>query len=241
MSFPFQRSITPPPPPHFFSSSSAAPLSRRVKVNGQLSQTCYLRALDSCYDRLAAKKTKQGAAAVDGKDRPFALGDVENVLCHSPYNKLVQKSFARMAFSDARRLRKGGFSLGEGQEEALGKWLDVPVDVRVSSFAVLSFCVGALRFPRSVWNGLVPRPGSMSPVVAGEGARFPLSCGRFPQRTHPVPTQHAQRAAPCGRSLCRRCAHFLQLYTFSAAWQRVAPRSKAMVGVLFACGLTAGS
>lgn len=113
-----------------------------MKVNGQLSQTCYLRALDSCYNRLAAKKTAAAAAAAafagDGEEEegggdkrtPFVLGDVEHVLCHSPYNKLVQKSFARMAFSDARRLKGTGKPLGEGQEEALGKWLDVPAEVR---------------------------------------------------------------------------------------------------------------
>lgn len=111
-----------------------------VKVNGQLSQTCYLRALDSCYNRLATKKTAVTAAASAGdgegegggdKRTPFVLSDVEHVLCHSPYNKLVQKSFARMAFSDARRLKGAGQPLGEGQEEALGKWLDVPAEVRV--------------------------------------------------------------------------------------------------------------
>ncbi|CAN0489722.1 unnamed protein product, partial [Ectocarpus sp. 8 AP-2014] len=111
--------------------------SEYPRVNGQLSQTCYLRALDSCYNRLAAKKTAAAAASAgDGeaeegggdKRAPFVLGDVEHVLCHSPYNKLVQKSFARMAFSDARRLKGTGKPLGEGQEEALGKWLDVPAE-----------------------------------------------------------------------------------------------------------------
>lgn len=133
----------PPPAP--------LPLSLfREKVNGQLSQTCYLRALDSCYNRLAAKKTAQAAAADSAADSaeasdevggdggggggnksggPFVIGDVEHVLCHSPYNKLVQKSFARMAFSDARRLKGEGKPLGDGQEEALGKWLDVPAEV----------------------------------------------------------------------------------------------------------------
>lgn len=109
-----------------------------MKVNGQLSQTCYLRALDSCYDRLATKRTAAAAAAHveegvggDGNGKPFVLSDVEHVLSHSPYNKLVQKSFARMAFSDARRLKEQGKAVGEGQEEALGKWLDVPAEVRV--------------------------------------------------------------------------------------------------------------
>lgn len=90
---------------------------------------CYLRALDSCYDKLSKKKLKQQQQQ---QQRPFVLEDVQHVLCHSPYNKLVQKSFARLAFSDARRLRKAGSPLvgGEAQEEALGKWLDVPAEVR---------------------------------------------------------------------------------------------------------------
>lgn len=132
------------------------------QVNGQLSQTCYLRALDSCYARLARKKrpamssacaAPAAPVAVDGGEsgggsgsaghearRPFLLDDVEHVLCHSPYNKLVQKSFARMVFADARRLRvEGGGALGEGQEAALGKWLDLPAEV---CFVCVFVCVG---------------------------------------------------------------------------------------------------
>lgn len=76
-------------------------------------------------------ETGAGGVGDRGEERPFVLSDVEHVLCHSPYNKLVQKSFARMAFSDSRRLREQGKPLGEGQEEALGKWLDVPAEVCV--------------------------------------------------------------------------------------------------------------
>lgn len=126
------------------------------QVNGQLSQRCYLRALDSCYGKLAEKKQKQrraqeeeengqqtAATAVDGDGQhsaqeedgsaPFVLGDVRHVLCHSPYNKLVQKSFARLAFADAQRLRRAGKPLvgGETQEVTLGKWLDVPAEVTI--------------------------------------------------------------------------------------------------------------
>jgi len=151
---------TPPDLTTFSFSALAAP--RRAKVNGQLSQTCYLRALDSCYDRLAAKKSKQGAGDGGdggGKGRPFVLGDVEHVLCHSPYNKLVQKSFARMAFSDARRLRKDGLALGEGQEEALGKWLDVPADVRaLSCDDPCLFLFARALCVSSLWNGFITWP-----------------------------------------------------------------------------------
>lgn len=124
------------------------PWSRPSKVNGQLSQTCYLRALDSCYDRLAKKKKPQAvtgdaaaaaAASATGDDAtaagaaseysPFVLRDVEHVLCHSPYNKLVQKSFLRMFFADARRVKGAGRCLEEGLEEAVGRWLDAPAEV----------------------------------------------------------------------------------------------------------------
>lgn len=73
-------------------------------------------------------------ACREKQGRPFVLGDVDHVLCHSPYNKLVQKSFARLAFSDAQRLHKAGKALvgGEAQEEALSKWLDVPPEVNVT-------------------------------------------------------------------------------------------------------------
>ena len=73
----------------------------------------------------------EGGDGAEGEGRaPFVLGDVEHVLCHSPYNKLVQKSFARMVFADAKRLKAAGKPLGEGEEEALGRWLDVPAEVK---------------------------------------------------------------------------------------------------------------
>lgn len=52
-------------------------------------------------------------------------------MCHSPYNKLVQKSFARMFFADSRRLKRAGKPLGEkGAQEALERWLDIPAEVK---------------------------------------------------------------------------------------------------------------
>ncbi|MED6167683.1 hypothetical protein PIB30_004900 [Stylosanthes scabra] len=62
-------------------------------VDGKLSQTCYLMALDSCYKQLSHKYEK-----LSGK--PFSLSDAEYFVFHSPYNKLVQKSFARLLFND---------------------------------------------------------------------------------------------------------------------------------------------
>uniref|UniRef100_A0A7N0RDE9 Hydroxymethylglutaryl-CoA synthase n=1 Tax=Kalanchoe fedtschenkoi TaxID=63787 RepID=A0A7N0RDE9_KALFE len=65
-------------------------------VDGKLSQTCYLMALDSCYKRFCAKYEK-----FEGKQ--FSVSDASYFVFHSPYNKLVQKSFARLLFNDYLR------------------------------------------------------------------------------------------------------------------------------------------
>ncbi|XP_038971536.1 hydroxymethylglutaryl-CoA synthase-like [Phoenix dactylifera] len=65
-------------------------------VDGKLSQTCYLMALDSCYKRFCSKYEK-----FEGKQ--FSISDADYFVFHSPYNKLVQKSFARLYFNDFLR------------------------------------------------------------------------------------------------------------------------------------------
>ena len=62
-------------------------------VDGKLSQTCYLTAVDACYsgtmERMEALRG-QGAGTL-------GLGDAFDHMCfHSPYNKLVQQSFRRV-------------------------------------------------------------------------------------------------------------------------------------------------
>lgn len=73
-------------------------------VDGKLSQVCYLRALDQCYNRHMDRLAKvYGVCGADGQ--PAVLRDVyDHMVFHSPYNKLVQQSFARVALNDARRL-----------------------------------------------------------------------------------------------------------------------------------------
>lgn len=65
-------------------------------VDGKLSQWAYLSSVDKCYERYrakyAAKNPKATAVTVDHFDF-FAF--------HSPYNKLVQKGFARFLYMDA--------------------------------------------------------------------------------------------------------------------------------------------
>ncbi|CAM6100750.1 unnamed protein product [Calypogeia fissa] len=65
-------------------------------VDGKLTQTCFLNALDMCYRRFAVKFEKK-------EGRQFSLSDVDYIVCHSPYNKLVQKSFARLLYNDFLR------------------------------------------------------------------------------------------------------------------------------------------
>jgi hydroxymethylglutaryl-CoA synthase len=63
-------------------------------VDGQLSNACYLKALDSCYRGYAAKYAKQH------NGEAWTVNKADFVCFHSPYNKLVQKSFGRMLYND---------------------------------------------------------------------------------------------------------------------------------------------
>jgi len=62
-------------------------------VDGQLSVKCYLQSLDKCYGLYKQKAFKKNGKKVD-------LSSFDAILFHSPYCKLVQKSFARLSFND---------------------------------------------------------------------------------------------------------------------------------------------
>ncbi|CAL0312690.1 unnamed protein product [Lupinus luteus] len=87
-------------------------------VDGKLSQTCYLMAVDTCYKHLSHKYEK-----LEGK--PFTLNDAEYFVFHSPYNKLVQKSFARLVFND---YLKDPSSVDEFAKEKLGPFATLSGD-----------------------------------------------------------------------------------------------------------------
>ena len=87
--------------------------SEYPEVNGALSQTCYLRALDDCYNRFVDKQSK-------ALGKPFGSALVDQFLFHAPYNKLVQKSFARIIFSDMLNKHIDG--------TGIAKWDNVPAD-----------------------------------------------------------------------------------------------------------------
>eukprot|EP00467_Chlorarachnion_reptans_P009119 CAMPEP_0114496950 /NCGR_PEP_ID=MMETSP0109-20121206/6048_1 /TAXON_ID=29199 /ORGANISM="Chlorarachnion reptans, Strain CCCM449" /LENGTH=476 /DNA_ID=CAMNT_0001674267 /DNA_START=51 /DNA_END=1481 /DNA_ORIENTATION=+ len=66
--------------------------SEYPKVDGHLSNACYLRALDRCFATLARKTEARTKTA-------FNINDFDHFLFHQPYAKLVQKSHARLLFN----------------------------------------------------------------------------------------------------------------------------------------------
>ncbi|TPX40755.1 hydroxymethylglutaryl-CoA synthase [Synchytrium endobioticum] len=69
--------------------------SEYPEVDGKLSVECYLRAVDKCYNQYMDKLAKTGETA--------NIDAASYFLFHSPYTKLVQKSFGRYAFNDFLR------------------------------------------------------------------------------------------------------------------------------------------
>jgi len=62
-------------------------------VDGRLSVTCYLRAVDNCYEHYASRFQSKEKA-------PYTLDKSDYYVFHAPYNKLVQRSFSRMMYND---------------------------------------------------------------------------------------------------------------------------------------------
>lgn len=64
-------------------------------VDGKFSNSCYLRSLDICFEKFAQKFARR-------EGHPFSvIADADYTLFHAPYNKLVQKSFARLMFNES--------------------------------------------------------------------------------------------------------------------------------------------
>lgn len=74
-------------------------------VDGKLSIQCYLHALDKCYERFTNKAI---GAGIRTGNSTLDVGDA--FLFHSPYCKLVQKSFARILLNDFLRDGSPDFS-----------------------------------------------------------------------------------------------------------------------------------
>ena len=81
-------------------------------VDGALSQVCYIKAVDDCYNGTLDKLEKKGAGASGTRGTHLNVETAFDYMAfHSPYNKLVQQSFRRLLFNDARRLKAAGMAL----------------------------------------------------------------------------------------------------------------------------------
>lgn len=82
---------------HVYDFYKPNPLSEYPTVDGQLSVKCYLSALDKCFQRYCDKADKKLGVKM-------SLDNLDAVLFHSPYCKLVRKSLARLVLNDFARL-----------------------------------------------------------------------------------------------------------------------------------------
>jgi len=87
-------------------------------VDGALSQTCYYQALEDTYTRFTRKL-----------DAPFTADQADYMVFHAPYNKLVQKSYARLFFLDAREraFNQTEEEKKEAADDPLSDWLTKPL------------------------------------------------------------------------------------------------------------------
>jgi len=99
-------------------------------VDGALSQVCYYQALEDVYKRFS-KKIEE----ID--DTPFNAETPDYMVFHAPYNKLVQKSYARLFLLDYRRKyerkkedeeKKGEEKKGDNDEHSLAPWQSKPIE-----------------------------------------------------------------------------------------------------------------
>jgi hydroxymethylglutaryl-CoA synthase len=103
-------------------------------VDGALSQVCYYQALEDVYTRFTEKVTLRDGATHGG--RQFTAESPDYLVFHAPYNKLVQKSYARLFLMDARaqyarhsaeEKKDESTSADQDEPDPLAPWLDVPI------------------------------------------------------------------------------------------------------------------
>ena len=90
-------------------------------------QVCYYRALEDVYERFCDKLGGNNPESV-----PFDTNSHDYFVFHAPYNKLVQKSYGRLFFLDARRRQQqqqnGGTEVEEDEGGFDSEWLTKPLE-----------------------------------------------------------------------------------------------------------------
>ncbi|XP_060065136.1 hydroxymethylglutaryl-CoA synthase 1-like isoform X2 [Ylistrum balloti] len=89
-------------------------------VDGKLSVQCYQHALDMCYERYSRRAKEEGF-----KVESSLIDIADGLLFHSPYCKLVQKSFARVMANDFLTDKNPDF---QGRYAGLEDFRDIQLD-----------------------------------------------------------------------------------------------------------------
>ncbi|KAB8200015.1 hydroxymethylglutaryl-coenzyme A synthase C terminal-domain-containing protein [Aspergillus parasiticus] len=74
-------------------------------VDGHFSNTCYLQALDNCYQRYRSKKLTKTSGELNGvatRGKSSFLDTFDYMVFHAPNCKLVAKGYGRLLFNDFR-------------------------------------------------------------------------------------------------------------------------------------------
>ena len=64
-------------------------------VDGKYSIECYINAVDRCYQRLLERMQRKALLS-----RRCTVEDIDYFCFHTPFTKMVQKSFARLVLND---------------------------------------------------------------------------------------------------------------------------------------------
>lgn len=96
-------------------------------VDGAESQICYYRAIEDVYERLARNMNKN-AGDNNNTSKTFDATTPDYWVFHSPYNKLVQKSYGRLFLMDARRRFEQEEEKKDSDLEPLEDWLTQPIE-----------------------------------------------------------------------------------------------------------------
>jgi len=106
-------------------------------VDGQLSQVCYYQALEDVYTRFCDRLNEDTEATTNSitsnggkeeksdhidhhKTKMYNTTSHDYFVFHAPYNKLVQKSYGRLFFMDARRKYEMTGEISNNEEEGMG-------------------------------------------------------------------------------------------------------------------------
>ena len=93
-------------------------MSEYPTVDGKHSLACYLRAVDDTYNR-TLERFRKGHAEVLPAGATHVDDYFHNMVFHSPYNKLVRQSFARLVWNDFKRCVADGVAIPAELEELL--------------------------------------------------------------------------------------------------------------------------